>query len=344
MNSTKKIMLIILTVLTASIMTGCGKQFTVDHYPDFYKPSIKSVAVLPFENESSRKKAGMAVASHLSAALAANGTYKVTGPVKLEQTLKEKGMPSIKNEDYKAIANELAELDMYQAFITGRVLTESFRNTVIEYYDDDDDFYYDDYPYWYYPYGYPPYWYYPYYYEYGGQAYVSSDVSFVSIPDGTVLDTVAAKASAGVNEKFSSLKKYTTQIALNKFSEKVVRDFAIVPVKITVPVHKAIRTADSLQQGNWHFTKTFNSSGESMYVVLCLPAAAAMNQFEITITPQNNPSDIISSKDYTWEKDKYCQSVEFSPGQIARSNGPGKYSVHLISLGKIVLTRNFKIK
>jgi hypothetical protein len=105
-----------------------------------------------------------------------------------------------------------------------------------------------------------------------------------------------------------------------------------------------IRTSDSFEQERWHFTNTLDSDQESMYVVLCLPDAAAMNQFKLTITPQNNPSQIILSKDFTWERDKYCQGIEFSPKQIAQSNGPGKYSAHFISRGSIELTRHFKIK
>jgi hypothetical protein len=342
MNGTNKIIWIVSTVLTASIVGGCQTKFTVEHYPDFYKPSIKSVAVLPFENATNRKEAGKIVAAHLSGALAGNGTYKVTGPAQLEQTLKEKQMPPLKQNDYKQIAKELAGLDKYQAFIAGNVLSDSFNTTITEPYDD-HYLYYDDYPYWYYPYWYTPYWYYPYDYEYG-QVYVSVEVSMVDVPDGAILDMTVVKAAADISDMSSSLKKYASQMALDNLSKKIVANFAVVPVEIAVYPDKAIRTADSYEQESWHFTKTFHSDQESMYVVLCLPGAAAMNQFKLTITPQNNPSQIISSKDFTWERGRYCQGVEFSPRQIAQSNGPGRYSAHFISMGSIELTRNFKIK
>jgi hypothetical protein len=339
----KQILAVVLMCSSVLMMTGCETKFTVSHYPGFYNPSIKSIAVLPFENETSRKGAGIVVASHLSAALAANRTYQVTGPARIEQILKEKAKPELPKNDYKAIAQELAELDKYQAFITGTVLSDSFINTVGQSYDD-DDFYYDDYPYWYYPDWYLPYMYYPYYYGYGSQAYVSANVSIIGVPDGTVLDTTAVKAAADARDISESLKKYAGQLALNDLSEKIVRNFAIVPVEISVYPDKAMKIADSLSQDKWHFTKTIGSDRELMYVVLCLPAAAAMNQFQLTITPQNNPSIVIVSKDLTWERDKYCQGVEFSPRQIGLSNGPGKYSAHFISRGKVVMTRNFRIK
>jgi hypothetical protein len=343
MFTKKQIILIVSLGLIFVAIGGCGTTFTVDHYPDFYNPSIKSVAVLPFENETTRKEAGMVVANHVSAALAANGTYEITTPSHIETILKEKQMPALQTEDYRATAEELAQLSEFQAFITGKVLSESFKNITTEYYYD-DDFYYYDYPYWYYPDWYPPYWYYPYYYEFGQDAYISADVSMVSVPDGTVLDTKPIKASADVSGMSSSLKRHATQMALINLTEKVVSIFAVIPVKITVHPSKAMRTADKSGPEEWLFTKTFYSDQESMYVVLCLPEAATMNKFELTITPQNSLSNVILSRTYIWQKNKYCQDVEFSPRQIAQTNGPGKYSVHFSSRGKVVMTKNFRIK
>ena len=337
----KKIITIFLIGSFVLVISGCGTKFTVNHYPDFYKTSIQSVAVVPFANETSRKGAGVAVATHVSAALAANGTYKVTDPARFENILKEKNLPALGQNDNRATAEELAQLNTYQAFLTGKVLSDSFINTEIEYYD--DDMFDDDYPYGYYPYWYPYYWYYPYYYEYGGKAYVSTVISMVSIPDGIVLDTANVKASADVSDR-SELKRYTMQMALNKLSEKIVKIFAIVPVEIKVHPDKAMKTANAIASGEWKYTKTFSRDQKSMYVVLCLPEPAAMNQFEIAVTPRGKPANIITSIDYTWERGKYCQNVEFSPSQIAQENGPGNYSVLFISRGKIIFTRHFKIK
>lgn len=323
------------------VISGCATKFTVNKYPEFYKSSIKSVAVLPFENDTSRKGAGVAIATHASAALAANGTYKITDPARLESILKDQNLPALQQNEDRATEEELAQLNLYQAFIKGKVLSDSFINTAVDY--ENEDFYYEDYPYWYYPYWYPSYWYYPYYYEYGGQAYVSADVSMVSIPDGTVVGTANVKASVDVTDR-PDLRKYSVQMALSRLSDKIVDIFAIVPVKISVHPDKAMRTASSPAPGEWSFKNTFGSREESMYVVLCLPEAAAMNEFEIAITPRGKPANVVASKDYTWERGKYCQSVEFSPAQIAQSNGPGKYSLKFISRGKVIFTRHFKIR
>ena len=343
MSRTHRVRLFVLVTSTVFIAAGCQTEFTVNHYPAFYSPSIKSVAVLPLENESSRKGAGVAVADHLSAALAANGTYKVAGPGRIEQLLKDKQMPALQKNNNQAIAEELAKLDDYQAFISGKVLSDSFTNTIVADYDEDDLNYYG-YPYWYYPDWYPPYWYYPYYYEYGGKAYVSVDVSMISVPDGAVLDTASVKAATDVSDESSSLRKYATQIALTNLSEKIVRNLAVVPMEIAVQPDKAMRTSDTSEPEEWHFTKTFSPDEASMYVVLCLPEAAAMNQFKLTITPKNNPSNVVASKEFTWQRNKYCQAIEFSPRQIAESNGPGQYSVHFVSRGDVIFTKHFKIE
>jgi hypothetical protein len=333
----KEIKTAFLIVSFVLAVSGCSTKFRVNHYPDFYNPSIKSVAVVPFLNDTSRKGAGIAVATHVSAALAANGTYKITDPAQLEKILKDKDMPKLP-EDYNEVTKELAKLDMFQAFITGEIFSDSFINELVEY-----DDYYDDYPYWYYPYWYPPYWYYPDYYEFGGQAYVSTEVSMVSIPDETVLGAANVKASVDISDR-PELKRYTIQMALNKLSDKIVRIFTIVPVEIKVNPDKAMKTAVEPAPGEFKYTSTFSRDEKSMYVVLCLPESASMNEFEIAISPRGKPENIISSINYTWERGKHCQSVEFSPREIAQKNGTGNYSVHFISRGRIVLTRHFKIK
>jgi hypothetical protein len=343
MFMTKKDQLIAVFVSAVFVVAGCGTKFTVNHYPDFYEPSIKSVAVLPFVNETSHKGAGTAVADHLSAALAANGTYKVASPAMIDQTVKEKKLPALPRANDEAIAEQLAALGGYQAFIVGKVLSDTFTNTVNEYYED-YDFHYAASPYWYSSYWYPPYWYYPYYYDYGGQIYISVDVSMVSVPDGKVLSEKTIGAKADISGVSSAWKKYAVQMALSNLSRKIVSEYAIVPVKINVDPDKAMKTADTIEQDKWHFSRTFGSNQKTMYVVLYLPMAAAMNQFKLTIAPEKNPSNIIASKDFTWERGKYCQSVEFSPSQIAKSSGTGKYTVNLISRGEVIITKHIRIK
>ncbi len=70
------------------------------------------------------------------------------------------------------------------------------------------------------------------------------NVSMVSIPDGTVLDTVNVKASVDKSDR-PELKRYTMQMALNKLADKIVKIFAIVPVEIKVHPDKAMKTANA---------------------------------------------------------------------------------------------------
>jgi hypothetical protein len=336
----KKNWMVVLTVCSF-LLIGCGTKFTVNNYPEFYEPSIKSVAVIPFQNETSYRGAGMAVPGHIAAALAANGTYNVTDPARLAQILEEKQMPRLDANDFQAVAAELGQLNKYQAFVGGSVLSDSFIRTVVEYYGD-GDFYYDDYPYWYYPYWYSPYW--PYYYGYGGEAYISTRVAMVSVPEGATLDAAEVKASANVGGISPAFRKYAAQMALRDLSEKVVSELAIVPVKIKVSSNQALRTASSYQNEQWTFTNTFGSDQQVMYALLCLPETAAKNKFRLTVTPKGEQSDVIASKDITWQRGEHCQSAEFSPAVIARSNGAGKYSVNFLVRDEIILSRNFTIR
>ncbi len=336
----KKIFTVVVIICTL-LAAGCGRKFMVNKYPAFYEPSIESVAVMPFENETSYRGAGMAVPGHIAAALAANGTYNVTDPARLTQILEEKQMPRLDPNDYRAVAAELGELNKYQAFVGGKVLSDSFIRTVFEYYGG-DDFYYDDYPYWYYPYWYSPYW--PYYYGYGGEAYISAKVAMVSVPEGVTLDSVEVKASADVGGISETFRKYAAQVALRDLSEKVVSDLAIVPLKIKVSTSKTLRTASSYQNEQWNFTNAFSADQQVMYAVLCLPQGAAMNRFQITVTPKGEPSNVIASKDITWQRGEHCQSVEFSPAAIAHSNGAGKYLVNFLVRDKVILSSDFTIR
>ena len=68
---------------------GCTATMAVRHYPDFYDPQIKNVAVVPFANSSLNPQGGQFVAERLAEALKANGTYTVVGPKEVTDKLFE---------------------------------------------------------------------------------------------------------------------------------------------------------------------------------------------------------------------------------------------------------------
>jgi hypothetical protein len=342
MNGTKKIAITYLVLSTVFLLQGCGKHLRVNQYPPFYQPAIRQVAVLPFDNQTPHKNLGRIVAGRLASALALNGTYEVTRPGVIDSLLKEKNMPELSKNDYPAVAAQLAKLGKFQAFITGTVLSESFVYSPLTfegYYDTEEPEDYEDYFG-----GYGPWGMYPYYYDYETEAYIAVKVSFVRVPDGNVLDTASIEASSNVRGAVPTMSGYASQRAIDDLSKKIVEKFAIVPAAVTVHPDKDLRTADSFNQGKWHFTTTFTSKDELMYAVICLTAAAAQNTFTLTLTPKDNPAYVIVEKNFIWQPNAYCQSVEFSPRQIAASNGPGQYTLQFHSRGKVAMTVNFNIR
>lgn len=341
----KKNVFVVPVVSAVFVLAGCGKDFVVNRHPDFYQPAIKEIAILPFDNKTSHKGVGRAVAEILAADLAANQTYKVIGPSRLARLLKDKGITLEPDTDFPTAAQKLGTLNEFQAFITGRILSESFQNVsmpindyVGDYgddYDFDEDFYDFD---MYYPY------YFPHYYDYETDVYLSVNASMVAVPGGNVLDSTLATATADVSDVDKPLRQYGAQAAMNDLCEKLVKKFAVVPVTITVHPGKDLKTADSFQQGKWHFTGTFSRDDDSLFVVLCLPPAAARNQFKLTILSGGSKTEPVVQKDITWRPDGYCQSFKFSPREIAAAGGPGQYTVQFYARGKVVMTCNFKIK
>ena len=73
--------------LLVSAVGGCNAKLTVDRYPDFYDPELKSVAVVPFANLTQEPQAGTFLAERLAEALRANGTYQAVGPAELNSML-----------------------------------------------------------------------------------------------------------------------------------------------------------------------------------------------------------------------------------------------------------------
>jgi hypothetical protein len=77
----------------------------VRHIPDCYEPNIKTVAILPFKNESERARAGLIVARNLAKELRANGTYMVIDPNEVSKILEQSGQ-KIGDIDYKSQAQK----------------------------------------------------------------------------------------------------------------------------------------------------------------------------------------------------------------------------------------------
>lgn len=359
---------------------GCSKSFTARKYPTFYDPNLRTVAVLPFQNDTGMRGAGTLAAHSLADALRVNGTYKVVTPQALQRRLKQKGQAGLSRTDYRQDARELRQLGGIQAFITGRVLptsainglypppypyppyhpTESIRNGRARYefvaededreeeenegYDEDfGDGFEDFYSPFYYPYWY---WNSPYAYgpEYYTEAYVSLEASMVRVSDGAILyrTSVPIQARADVSVSRGTAPTSAAIEAMNRATADLVRDLAAVSTQVAP--RSGLKTAIGGTDGQWAFRNTFSPGDQKMYVVVQLPASVAHDTFRLTIAPRGRPDDIVVAKDFTWPPNRTTDAVEFSPGEITNRAGTGRYTVTLHAMAKSVMRHNFTIK
>lgn len=360
-------------VLTA--LSGCSESFIARRYPSFYDPNLRTVAVVPFQNDTTRRGAGIMASDSLAAALRANGTYRIVTPRRLRALVEQKKLRALSRTDFQKDAGEFRELGGIQAFITGKVLRSSriaglypepYGYAPYDYpisytsdsrgryelvdedeegedeeggdegFDDDfgDDFYGPYYPY---------YWYYP---EYRAEAHVTLEASLIRISDGAVLYTtsvpVQGKAELGNSNRIIPAR--ATLDAMNQAAAKLVKDMAVVPVKVKVNPRADIKTAVAKENGQWKFSNKFSPNAQQMYVVMQLPTTVAHDTFRLTITPRGQPDNVIIAKDITWPRDRNKDAVMLSPKEIADRAGTGKYTVGFYSMGKSVMQRHFTIK
>jgi hypothetical protein len=371
-------------------LSGCSKSFTAREYPSFYDPNLRTVAVIPFRNETKARGAGVLAAESLAAALGANGTYTVITPRRLESLLARKKLPrTLSPSDYAKDAETLRKLGGVQAFVAGRVLRDSMiaspypvfgyhpaedvptgrvRAELVQEDEDqeeqNEEEFGDEFPedfgyglgppyppdlYWGYPYPfYYPY-YYPYYYqppEYSARAHVSLEAVLVQVSDAAVLyaTPVPVQGQADLTSNNRILGTSATLDAMHQAASKLVKDLAVVPVKVKLNPRDNLRTAAAEEDGQWVFRNTFHSSDERMYVVMSLPATVGHDSFRLTVTPKGRPNEAIVTKDFTWPVGRATDAVTISPRQIAQRAGPGEYTVSFLAMGETVMRHQFAIR
>ncbi len=374
--------------MAATALCGCSRSFTAREYPSFYDPNLRTVAIVPFENETNTPGAGMQAAENLAAALRINGTYVVVPPRKLQSLMAQKKLRGLSRTDYQEDARQLRELGTVQAFVVGTVLRDSalaglhltpygygpyypttyssdgrvryelldedeggeeggeegkeeFDNGFGDDFGDDFNggFYGPYYPYWY--------WNYPYYYpEYTAQAHVSLRASMVRVSDGAVLynTSVPVQGRADLSGYRWIPPGSAALDAMNRATVKLVKDLAVVPVKVKVNPRADLKTAAGQENGRWMFSNNFSSSDPSLYVVVQLPAAVAHDTFRLTIVPKGKPDETVAAKDFTWPPGQTTDAIAFSPREIVAHAGAGAYTVTFYSMGEAVMHDNFTIR
>jgi hypothetical protein len=349
-------------ILVAALAAGCSAKLTVQNYPPFYDPALKSVAVVGFANRTLRAKASEFFTERLVESLRANGTYEVIGPKELDTRLEEAKLVLSDGADAKTIAETLRKLGGVQAFLIGTVT--GFAAGSGTYVDVYDGGYGPGYG-WYgpgygwggwggYGWGHRGYWgygysgyYYPTYREYSySQAYVAATAALIGVADGKMIHTTPAPLAARFSSS-SEPPKLADEVladASQAVAARFVHEFAVVPREIKINKGKSLRTARRKEDGELKHTGDFRAGEEEMYVVVRLPRAADRNTFRLVITRKKRDEPLIEET-FIWSGDNDALEFRFSPRELAEAAGTGDYEAKFYASGdKPVLKRGFEIK
>lgn len=326
-----------LALALPAVLGGCAKKLTVLQYPEYYDPAVKTLAVLPFTNQTSAPKAGQVMAERLAEALRANGTYQVLTGL---GTLSTSG-PSAPQA---------------QAMLTGTVHEYSSGSQVLGYVADYPNYYYSPY--------YDGYYYYRrgrYYGGWGGgywgygpvrmyldarnEGHVSVSVRLTS-SDGKALFAMDRPARVSIVSG-GTPPELSPQDCLFRASEmavnKLVEQLAIMPRTVKIDPGKAMRIGSARIGGGWKYEDRFSADDQKMFVVLSLPPLADRNTFVLEVRRKDG-SGVLAGQEFVWSAQRGVMGVELNPSRIYAAGGEGSYEVAFVSQGKEVMRKTFHIR
>lgn len=318
-------------------LAGCSKKMTISQVPEFYTPELKTIAVVPFRNQSGWKAAGQIVSDKFAAALMANGAYRVFNRNDLRTVMDQQDLQIALGDDSAAAASTFKKLTEVQAILTGTVTTYA---TTSNRQQRRDPIYGMNRQGQSYIQGYRT------YVHTRNEANVSVTASLIRVADGTTIHATPSPAWARVWAQGSPPKKDPYACAAEATDSVVYQlltQFAPIRRQIEIDPDKALRTASELYDNKWTYTDRFKSTDEKMFVVAALPAACDRNRFRLAVVRKDQRKDL-ASQDIVWSKKYKGYGYVFSPKQIAQAGGgPGEYEVKFYCGPEPIMRRSFKI-
>ncbi|MCE5327798.1 MAG: LPS assembly lipoprotein LptE [Planctomycetaceae bacterium] len=341
---------------------GCGKAITVMHYPAFYSPELRTIAVMPFAPLPPEPPSGVFFTDRLVDALADNGAYRVASGPQLLAELQAAGLtmpsapisppasqptpqgqpsaeyyyvvPTASGPPLDHLLAALRRRGGIDLVLLGQVTALSVQPVIVQ-----DSFPYGPYA----PYPYPLYGPYGsgYYtaYTYENQATAAATVELYRVSDGQHL----ASASRTATVVSVGPTRLTMEQSLGRAAQDAARQLVqiIAPSPETVKVTPgAIETSRRAEGGGMKETSTFSPSDGAMMVTLHLPPAADRNPFTLTVTPENNSNRTLFSRPFTWSA-QAGQTIEIP---LAALGGPGDYRINLQRGGQTVLDKKITMR
>lgn len=341
MGSAKTATRLVLAALLAASAGGCKATLTLKQYPPFYDPRLKSIAVAPFADHTLHPGSGQFVAERLAAALAANGTYDVTGPTALKAKLAAAKVPLPAGADAAALAAALRALGGVQAFVAGRV--KAFGTDRSLYTELDAGGFGAGYG-WHRWHGWGHS--YPYYRHYSyTRAHVAADAVLVRVADGQAIGATPSTLTARIVSRgdLPVMPDECLDQAAQAVARRLVEAFAVVEKRIKVPKGKTLRTARRRDGDELDFTNDFRPDEKELLVVLALPPQADRNRFLLAVTRKGR-AEPLAEREFEWSGEHARRAFAFSLAELFEAGGTGDYHAALYAGEKLVLKRGFEIE
>jgi hypothetical protein len=317
--------------------TGCTKTIEISHYPSFYTTGLKSVAVLPFDNDTLNVRAGQYVTERLVKSLRINGTYKIAGPNQLAARLGVEQLKKLPAFDRQAAARLIGKLENTQAFIIGTVTT--FTSAGYNYRWRSRGY---GYPW----YVYDPYWRYPTNYYTHNEGRVRAHVSMVLISNGSIVSETPVRLSKTVfsdgDPPYMTSDECLVEAARH-IVDRIVDRFAIVRRRVKVPLGKALRTADGRDGGKLQLTDRFDADSKGIHAVVSLPPACNGNRFRLEVIKAGR-SEVLVHNEFVWSNRQKEYEFVFTPRELGESPAGQTFVITLYSEFEPIKSQKITIK
>ena len=315
---------VVLPLVAGCAGSGKKDKIWIYQYPDYYRPDLKRVAVLPFGNRSRHRGVGGRISDKVSAILTNNRTYEIYTRVHLKDIDKELKMAESGIIDPEA-AKRIGRLKSVQALICGvcnRCETTTRNETR-----------HKNVPIW------------------GkNKQGMSVITSWRQVPyrwtrhdafvecQAVVIDCGTGRQIAAVSDPSNawasgSPPKYGPQELLRRAEEDQIRRIAqaIAVTRTEIKLKgDVLKTATALYEGKWDWQRRITPSDEKFFVVVGLPAAADRNNFEISIVPRGQ-RELVAKQAFRWTKRYGRFGYDFKVKPIVEKHGLGQYQAKLYS-------------
>ncbi len=323
---------------------GCGggrahttDEIWVEQYPAFYRPELKSIAVVPFGNRTDVPQVGEAISDRVAALLTQNGTYEVYNRQHLREIVREQDavLAGILSADE---AVKIGRLQAVQALICGDVYSYGAETKEETRYRSQRVWGRD-------PYGRPV--------VIGERrlAYPYQRCEAIVECNVVVLDTTTGRQLAAFHEPTTlsaegSPPGRSAEDLLRAAEEdqvrRIVSAVAVTRTRIELS-EQAIRTARAGEGSDWRWQRKFLTTDRRMYVVVTLPPEADRNRFRMKVGSDES-GETIREEEIVWDGSRSRVSFELSPAEIAARSGPGRYVCRLLAGEELVGAYEFDVE